>query len=43
MGRVVRGRGGEQPWDHPQALLERREGGAQLWDRPLALPGEGGG
>ena len=43
MGRVVRGRGGEQPWDRPQAPLERGEGGAQLWDRPQALPGEGGG
>ena len=43
MGRVVRGRGGEQPWDLPQAPLERGEGGAQLWDRPQALQGEGGG
>ena len=32
MGRVVRGRGGEQPWDRPQALVERGEGGAQLWN-----------
>ena len=39
MGRVVRGRRGEQPWDRPQAPLERGEGGAQLWDRPQALPG----
>ena len=41
MGRVVRARGGEQPWDRPQAPLEREEGGAQLWDRPQVLPGGG--
>ena len=43
MGRVVRGREQEQPWDRPQAPLEEGEGGVQLWDRPQALPGEGGG
>ena len=41
MGRVVRGRGGEQLWDRTQAPLEEGEGGALLWDRPQALPGEG--
>ena len=38
MGPVVRGRGGEQPWNRAQAPLE---GGAQLENCPQALPGGG--